>query len=177
MKAGVGNANFGETIVATRRVRIRRFTESDSSDFISFMTNTELTRFLEFEDRQKTSAGASALLKATLESYDTGHQLMAFAVECTGNSQFIGFCGLAPQGARQVEIMYAVVPDAAGKGIATEIAKALSGYALDELGYAVVTAPIQKRHRASIAVAKKAGFQLRGEDGDRVVYALSRVRE
>lgn len=69
--------------------------------------------------------------------------------------------------------MYAVVPTATGKGLATEIAEALSNYALDQLGYTRVIAPIRADHAASVAVAKKAGFRLQGRDGDREIYQSS----
>ena len=165
----------GTTLVTTTRVKIRRFMESDAKAFISFMTDADSTRFLEFEDDQKTAAGASAILKATIDSYSAEQPLLAFAVEHLSNGEFVGFCGLTPRNDQDIEIMYAVVPAAVGQGLATEIARALSNYALHQLGFARVTAPIRIDHAASVAVAKKAGFQLRGRDGDRAIYEFSQL--
>lgn len=73
--------DVGATLVTTSRVKIRRFTTSDTKAFIGFMTDADSTLFLEFEDYQKTAAGADALIKATIDSYCAKQPLMAFAVE------------------------------------------------------------------------------------------------
>ena len=162
------------TLVTTSRIKIRHFMASDAKAFISFMIDADSTRFLEFEDNQKTAFGAAELLEATITSYNSQQPRMAFAVERRSTGEFVGFCGLTPRNEQDIEIMYAVAPGAAGQGLATEIAKALANHALKQLGYARVIAPIRTDHVASLAVASKAGFQLQGHEGDRDVYALSK---
>lgn len=51
------------------------------------------------------------------------------------------------------------MPSARRQGFATEVAAQLARYALDELGYLRVTAPIVPTHEYSKAVVNKAGFK------------------
>ncbi|MBE7381918.1 MAG: GNAT family N-acetyltransferase [Leptolyngbya sp. SIO1E4] len=144
--------------MSSKHLRIRRFEQGDIEDFVSFMTDPDSTRFLTFGEAQKNREGATALLEATIESYKTETPLMAFAVEDQTTGQFVGFCGLTPREADAVEIMYAVMPSARGQGYATEVATTLAQYAVRQLGYRRVFAPIAPEHEISKTVAIKAGF-------------------
>lgn len=148
-----------EQPIDTACLRIRRFEQGDVEPFISFMIDRESTQFLTFDNEQKSSKGAKALLKATIRSYDSEHPMLAFAIEELTTRTFVGFCGLTPHDQETVEIMYAVMPGARRKGYATEIATALAQYALDELGYDRVVAPIAPTNEFSKVVAAKAGFK------------------
>ena len=145
--------------IATARLRIREFIDSDSEPFVSFMTDPESTKFLTFTAEQTSQEGARALLEATIASYGTEQRMLAFAVEEQTSRRFVGFCGLHPHNAETVEIMYAVMPDARRQGYGTEIAIAISHYALNTLGYQRVIAPISPAHTVSHSVARGAGFQ------------------
>ena len=148
--------------ITSKQLRIRRFQRDDAEDFVSFMTDPESTRFLTFGEEQKSPEGAKELLEVTIESYDSEAPLMAFAVEHQESRQFVGFCGLTPREDGAVEIMYAVMPNERGKGYATEIAATLAHYAVNQLGYRRVIAPVSPEHKASKAVAVKAGFRDHG---------------
>ncbi len=148
--------------ITSKRLRIRRFERGDAEDFVSFVADPESTRFLTFGEEQKSREGAKKLLDVTIASYDSEAPLMAFAVEHKESRQFVGFCGLTPREEGVVEIMYAVMPDERGKGYATEIAATLAQYAVNQLGYRRVIAPVSPEHEVSKAVALKAGFRDRG---------------
>ena len=151
--------SFCKQPIDTERLRIRRFAQGDVEPFISFMTDRESTKFLTFSDEQKSNEGAKALLDATIGSYDSEHPMLAFAVEELTTSAVVGFCGLTPHDQETVEIMYAVMPSARRKGYAIEIATTLARYALDELGYVRVVAPIAPTNEFSKVVVTKAGFK------------------
>ncbi len=159
MAVSAGNMSFS---INTKRLRIRQFTEEDIEDFISFMTDPDSTKFLAFAEEQKNREGAEKLLRLTIESYGSETPLMAFAVDCHSTGSFVGFCGLTPREGRDVEIMYAVMSGDRGKGYAAEIVASLAQYAVSQLGFQRVTAPISPKHQASKAVAEKAGFVDRG---------------
>jgi len=148
--------------IRSERLKIRQFERTDVEDFVSFMTDPDSTRFLTFGVVQKSREGATALLEATIESYDSQTPLMAFAVEDQTTHEFMGFCGLTPWEEGTVEIMYAVMPNARGQGYATEISATLAKHAIHQLGYRRVIAPIAPEHEISKAVAMKAGFCDRG---------------
>ena len=149
-------------LIRSERLRIRQFERADVEDFVNFMTDPESTRFLTFDDAQKSREGATALIEATIESYDSQAPLMAFAVEDEATHEFVGFCGLTPREEGTVEIMYAVMPDARGQGYAVEIASMLAQHAVNQLGYRRAIAPIAPEHEISKAVVVKAGFCDRG---------------
>ena len=148
--------------VTSEQLRIRRFERGDAEDFVSFMTDPESTKFLAFGEEHKSREGATELLEATIESYDSEDPLMAFAVENQETTQFVGFCGLTPREEGTVEIMYAVMPHVRGRGFATEVAATLAQHAVSQLGYRRVIAPISPEHGISKAVAAKAGFRDHG---------------
>lgn len=148
--------------IVSEKLRIRRFERDDVEDFVSFMTDSDSTKFLTFGEEQKSQEGATGLLKATMESYDSDAPLMAFAVENQQTTEFVGFCGLTPREEGTVEIMYAVMPNERGQGYATEIAATLAQYAISQLGYRRVIAPISPEHKISKAVAVSAGFKDHG---------------
>lgn len=145
--------------IRSEHLRIRRFEWQDVDVFVDFMTNHESTKYLAFDDEQKSREGAKELIKATIDAYDSDSPMMAFAVEDCISSEFVGFCGLTPRTDDMVEIMYAVIASARGKGYAVEIAATLAQYATNQLGYKYVTAPISREHEISKAVALKAGFK------------------
>ncbi len=149
-------------LITSKRLRIRQFKTDDLEEFISFMTDRGSTKFLTFDDDQKTRKGATDLLKATIDSYGSDNPMMAFAVEDNESKEFIGFCGLTPRESDSVEIMYAIKTRARGNGYAAEIASELANHAIRQLGYSRVIAPISPKHSASKAVAVKAGFTDRG---------------
>lgn len=148
--------------INSERLKIRPFKIDDLEEFISFMTEPKSTEFLTFNDAQKTRAGATELLQATIDSYSTDNPMMAFALENNENKEFIGFCGLTPREDNDIEIMFAIMPSARGKGYAAEVARELRIYALNQLGYDRVLAPISIAHATSKAVVKKAGFKDHG---------------
>ena len=144
--------------ISSTRLRIRHFESGDVEDFVKFMTDPESTKFLAFGEAQKRPEGAAELLRSTIGSYASGNPLMAFAVEHTEQRKFVGFCGLTPREEEQVEIMYAIMPNLRGNGYAVETASRLAQYAVDQLGYRRVIAPISCEHEVSKAVSRSAGF-------------------
>ena len=148
--------------INTARLKIREFIPADTDAFISFMTDRESTKFLTFTDEQTTREGAKRLIELTMAAYGSEQPMLAFAVEEKDSKRFVGFCGLNPHDEETVEVMYAVMLEARGQGYGTESAIALSHYALNELGYHRVIAPISPAHQSSQSVAKKAGFKDQG---------------
>jgi len=143
-------------LINTARLRIREFTSGDRESFVQFMLDSESTAFLAFTQEQKSREGAKKLIEATIESYDSEHPMLAFAVEERASGQFVGFCGLNPQDAKTVEVIYAVMPIARHQGYATEMLIAITDYGLNELGYGRAIALILPQNEASKQVAQRA---------------------
>ena len=143
----------------TSRLRIRNFDKKDRNPFVKFMTDQKSTKYLNFDAKQKSESGATRLLDATIASYHSANPMLAFAVEKIDSEEFIGFCGLSAQNKEDVEIMYAVIPEQQRKGYATEITVTLAEYALYELKYKRVLAPISPENIYSRRVAERSGFK------------------
>ncbi|MCG8380989.1 MAG: GNAT family N-acetyltransferase [Gammaproteobacteria bacterium] len=148
--------------INSKRLRIRQFEPDDVEDFVSFMVDPDSTQFLAFEEAQKNRKGATELLFTTIDSYASATPFMAYAIEERTSGKFAGFCGLTPREEGEVEIMYAIMPNFRSKGYAAEAASRLAQYAVDQLGYRRVIAPISPNHVVSKAVAAKAGFDDHG---------------
>ena len=145
--------------IHSNHLRIRPFEPDDVEDFVDFMMDPESTRFLTFDSAQKSREGATELVLATIDSYASDTPFLAFAVEERSSRDFVGFCGLTPREEDEVEIMYAIMPAVRGRGYAVETASALAKYAIDQLDYRRVIAPISPEHEVSKTVAVRAGFK------------------
>jgi len=77
---------------------------------------------------------------------------------------FLGLA-LAPEidrEAGEAELGYVVAPAARGRGVATEMLRALTAWALDELGLVRLTLIIDAENPASKRVAERCGYELEG---------------
>jgi ribosomal-protein-alanine N-acetyltransferase len=74
----------------------------------------------------------------------------------------IGFLGV-PGADGSVEIGYSVIPERRGRGYATEAARALVDWALDQPGVTVVVAGSDNDNVASIRMLERIGFARTGE--------------
>ena len=92
--------------------------------------------------------------------YD-GHSRVAFAI--MEGDRFVGYAVTGPINRHDldVELGYAVLPAARGRGVATEALRLLTRWAFDE-GMQRVTALISVDNPASIRVAEKAGYTFEG---------------
>lgn len=87
-----------------------------------------------------------------------------WAVEDRESGRVIGDCGLQPLEHRgpEAELGYDFHPDAWGRGLATEAARAVMGRALGTLGVDRVVAVVKPDHVASQRVLEKAGLRRAG---------------
>jgi ribosomal-protein-alanine N-acetyltransferase len=79
------------------------------------------------------------------------------------SGEVIGYCGLLEKevdGRPEIELVYAFVPSAWGKGYATEISLCLREYAVGKMGLRRLIALIEPENAASARVAERVGFRL-----------------
>jgi len=98
-----------------------------------------------------------------------------------GSGEFLGYAGLQHlEGGPEVEIAYYLGRAAWGRGLATEIARALVAHAFADLGIDRVVAVVRPENTASQRVLGKAGLRFEREaghyDADVQVWALDRTR-
>ncbi|MFI9802802.1 GNAT family N-acetyltransferase [Streptomyces sp. NPDC052301] len=69
------------------------------------------------------------------------------------------------------EVLYWVLPEARGAGLAVEAARRISGWALDELGLHRLTLCHSTANPASCRVAEKAGYTVEGTQRSALLHA------
>ena len=143
----------------TERFRIRKFEPKDLRAFLAFMLDSESTKYLAFGDEQKTEEGAKELFNFVCSSYGSDRPVHSYAIAEKNSDRYVGSCGFAPYDEGICECYYSVNEAERGRGIATEVTKAM----VRVLSEAVeVRAYCHPENNSAHAVAKKAGFTHHG---------------
>jgi len=137
----------------TERFIIRRFQPKDFNAFLEFMLDDESTQYLAFGDEQKTDDGAKALFDFVCSSYESDSPVHSYAIAEEG--RYVGSCGFAPYDEGIYECYYSVNKTERGKGVATEVTKAIAQVLSKTVE---VRAYCHPKNYAAHAVVKKAGF-------------------
>lgn len=146
-------------VIETARLIIRRHTSDDADAFVEFMTDTEATRFLDFEPEQKTPGGARELLDYIIASYETDDPVFALAIIDKETGAFMGSCGLSRLTDQDgVECFYSLLPRYWGWGFATEAALAMLFYAFEQLNLDKVVAHMSAENTRAWSVARNIGM-------------------
>ena len=93
--------------------------------------------------------------------YQRSRGFSLWAVEERGTGSLLGDCGLQPLEhlGPEIEVGYDLHPRAWGRGLATEAARAVMGYAFGALGLERVVAVVKPDNLASQRVLEKAGLR------------------
>ncbi len=145
--------------IFTERLIIRRFEEEDLEPFLDFMLDSESTKYLLFEDIQKTKAGAKELFDFVCASYDAPQPLHSYVIADKNTGQYFGSCGFADYDDGIVEVYYSINKPFRGKTIATEATNAL---ATRLSSVCEVRAYCHPENKTAHAVAINSGFLSKG---------------
>jgi RimJ/RimL family protein N-acetyltransferase len=104
--------------------------------------------------------GARKGLELLIQSYISPQPIFALTIADQVSDAFYGFCQLWPhKDPRTLEIVYAVIPEKCGLGIATEAAKAVTNYAFSDADVDEVLAFVVPENVASVKVVERLGFR------------------
>ena len=140
--------------IETDRLLLRSWKRSDCEPIMSIFEDDEYAKYI---------GGAKPRWQAWRHfSMIIGHWHMrgftVFAVEEKATGKTVGYVGpWYPEGWPEQEIGYALLPEAAGKGYATEASMASLKHVYSELGWKTAISMIDKRNEASKRVARKMG--------------------
>lgn len=143
----------------TKRFIIRRFEPKDVDDFLAFMLDDESTKYLAFEDEQKTAEGARTLFDYVYSSYESDNPIHSYVIAEKGSDRYLGSCGFTPYAEGIYECYYSVNKAARGQGVAVETTKAIVQLLAKD---SEVRAYCHPENHASRAVATKVGFIHKG---------------
>jgi RimJ/RimL family protein N-acetyltransferase len=139
----------------TARLRLRALREEDLENLYLLYNDPRVANFV--------GAHTRAEVESELD-FDIAHQAeqgwSMWAVEHRRSGSFLGVCGLRPLEMRgpEVELGYDLRPEAWGRGLATEAARATVGLALGALAIDRVVAVVKPSHTASRRVLETAGL-------------------
>ena len=149
-------------VLTTDRVRIEPVSLDHWEDYAVAWADPKMTEFIGGKPRDRTTSWAKFIGAAGLWPV-VGYGYWSFVDRETGT--YLGCGGLSKfeRGIKQLENYpetgWALVPDAWGKGYATEVMGRIFAWADEALDSPEIRCIIDAGNGASVAVAKKLGFQ------------------
>jgi [ribosomal protein S5]-alanine N-acetyltransferase len=148
-------------MIETERLRLRPLRPDDFEALHAIYSDPRVSAWIGEHAPEDTRAELEFYVRHQAE-----HGWAFWAVEERATGRFLGDCGLQPLERRpggEVELGYDLHPDAWGRGIATEAARATLDHARDALGLRRVIAVVKPDHLASRRVLERSGLVLVGE--------------
>lgn len=163
----------------TERLRLRPFTLGDDGFILELLNDPGYIRFIGDRQVRSLAAARAYLRQGPLASY-ARHGFGLWCVERRTDGVRVGKCGLLKREALDdVDLGYAFLAREAGRGVATEAARAVLGHARHVLGLARVVALTQPDNHGSVRVLGKLGFvaagtcRLPGQGGASLLFATA----
>lgn len=148
-------------VFETERLLVRRFTPADAECFYLLNSNENVMHFIRpVKNRQQSDA----FLSENLGFYQEGSCLGRFGVVEKKSGDFIGtFSFLYLSGEADFHLGYALLPQAWGKGFATELVKAGIPYFFAHTTKAKIFAITHADNGSSQQVLLKSGFHKKNQ--------------
>lgn len=141
--------------IKTERLLIRSFEEADIPAYGEIVADPRVTRYL--GDGQPCSYEEAARYIRDCIALEAEIGMSRYAVVLEG--ELIGFCGFKPDG-EHIDFGWRYAHRHWGWGYATEAARAVLRYGLEELGLRGILAVAYEANIASVRVIEKLGFRL-----------------
>ncbi len=166
--------------IVTERLTIRAFTLDDAAFIVTLVNDPDWLRFIG-DKAVKTEEDACRYLTAGPLAMYGLHGFGLCAIERNKDRATIGMCGLIRrEGLEDVDIGYALVPEARGQGFALEAARAILEHGLTRLRIGRIVAITDPDNVASTRVLEGLGMRFErhmhlGEGAKRVaLYSVGR---
>ncbi|MCM2576909.1 GNAT family N-acetyltransferase [Streptomyces meridianus] len=160
----------------TSRLLLTPYTPADEEDFVALFQDERVSRWM--GDGPQSEAEDRALFGRVFSKVYAQGLFDVWAVR--RGSRVVGHAEIKRTDAVDgYELVYALVPDAHGRGLGTELAEALVGYGFRELGADTVHATVAAQNTASLALLTRIGFaHVRdiAEDDGSTTRVLTRTR-
>ena len=162
----------------TERLFFKFYEEKDKADFTALFTDAAVMKYV--GDGVMTHEQAEAFWQKLFEElYPQG--LNIWAVFTKENLRYAGHAGIysRPTKKEDWEFVYFLNQRSWGNGFATEIAKRIIEYSVEELNLPKVFATVDDEHHASIRVLEKVGMNFQNyefdEQGRFSVYSIKKI--
>lgn len=164
--------------LSTPRTILRPYTRADETAFVTLFRDDQVNRFVG-DGTTDPVEDLQALFGRIFDIVYANQRFAVWAIEYDG--QFAGHAEIKPSPADDVdgwEIIYMLRRDVWGKGLATEVARAITMYGFEEVGLEKVYATIMSENLPSARVLGKVGYKFvaeRVEENMTVhIYAIER---
>jgi ribosomal-protein-alanine N-acetyltransferase len=138
------------------RIIIREFLSQEQQTFLNLFEDNQVTQYLPNAAPERYVE----MFNELLENYKNKN-LSRWAIFDAANNNFIGMCvaRIFVHNTNQIEIGYVLSREYRGKGIATEVCKAITQYSFAITNTKEVVAITDLNNSGSQNVLQKAGFQ------------------
>ncbi|MEV6525768.1 GNAT family N-acetyltransferase [Longispora sp. NPDC051575] len=139
-------------ILRTARLALRPYVPEDEEGFVRLFSDADVTRWMGIP-RDPRALFRRGFTEPHLITWDVWA-----IVEGDG---YVGHAEIKPSPDPQVdghELVYALLPEAWGRGLGTEVAEAVTAHGLGALGLAEVHATVDPDNAASLALLRRLGY-------------------
>lgn len=140
--------------INTDRLLLRQFCDDDLQAYYDVLSKDEVSMWLG-TGRKIELDGVKRGLEKHKVSMNT--DLPVWAVDIKDTNLLIGHCGIQKLG-EEIELFYALNPNAWGKGYATEASKAVISFVKENTKLSKLVALVYPNNKKSINVLEKLGF-------------------
>jgi RimJ/RimL family protein N-acetyltransferase len=146
----------------TARLVLREFTREDADALFTLDADPRVMRYIG-DGSVATREDVEAGLERVLARYDAHPGTGVWHVAQRDDGRFVGWVSLKHAGdAPDIEVGYRLLPQAWGRGYATELARAMLARGFGELRLARIIGITHPDHAASQRVLRKAGLRDEG---------------
>ncbi|MDQ7798769.1 MAG: GNAT family N-acetyltransferase [Candidatus Edwardsbacteria bacterium] len=149
-------------LIETDNLILRHFSADDAGKVLQMSREEGLRRWIP-DQVYKDEAESARVIKFLIEQYPAEPapqtKPLVLGVELKQTGELIGHVGFSPA-ENSVEIGYAIEEKLQGKGYATEAVRAMSGWAVGELGLPEILGIVAGGNAKSCRVLEKAGYSL-----------------
>lgn len=165
-------------VQSTERVILREFTLDDADDLFALDSDPRVMRYIG-DGQTATRADVDTLLPKAIARYVRHPGMGSFHATLRETGRFIGWCSVKHAGeSPDVEVGYRLCFDAWGKGLATEMARAMLARGFDTIGLERIIGVTHPDNLASQHVLRKCGLEDLGwghyYDRDLRLFAIQR---
>ncbi|WP_042364780.1 GNAT family N-acetyltransferase [Streptacidiphilus neutrinimicus] len=169
-------------LLATPRLTLRRFRETDAPELAAYRSDPDVARYQGWS-APVTDEAARAWVHAFAAGSPTEPGWFQYAVELTAERRLIGDIGVhLHENRRQADLGFTLAPAWQGHGYATEAVRAVLADLFESHGLHRVSAECDARNARSAALLERVGFTreglrrqgtwIKGEWTDDLLYGL-----
>ncbi len=144
-------------IIRSERMMIRPVSERDAELLLAVFRDPAVRRYLLDDAVVSLEWVQNEIVSSDERFASSGAGL--FTIRLIGTTDVIGFVGFRDFfGPPRLQLLYGLLPEYWGRGLATEAAKQVCDYAFGELNFARIEAAMDVPNERSIAVAERLGM-------------------